>query len=130
MLLCVLLIVNGLCIGVNATDVSEVAQRAGRVALVNLIPIFCGAHMNHIASICGIRYKSFSRSHILLGAIFIAEATLHVVLTLVHEGVERVEPSYDIGGLIVSCSSTAICSYLINHRRRVALELSWCSLFL
>ncbi|KAI1642175.1 uncharacterized protein F4817DRAFT_369653 [Daldinia loculata] len=115
-LLCVILTINGLCVGVNVRDgVSEVAKRLGRVALVNLVPISCGAHMNYVISICGIRLDQYARLHAWLGGIVIVEVTLH---TIFGRGA-----IHDIAGLLASCSVWIIGVVSIPIIRRWVFEL-------
>lgn len=79
---CFLLTTNILYVSVDNANIDEVVKRLGHMALVNLVPISCGAHMNHIASICGIHHDRYFRFHTCLGIVFTAESILHAVFTL------------------------------------------------
>ena len=98
-LFCCLLAVNTLYVSVGNDDIDEAARRLGRVALINLIPISGGAHMNHIVSICGIHHDRYFRFHACLGAVFAVEVALHTILALRHWSIS------DIAGLLVSFQS-------------------------
>ncbi|KAI1489421.1 hypothetical protein F5X96DRAFT_683938 [Biscogniauxia mediterranea] len=105
-----LLVANGLYIGVGNTSIDEAERRLGHVALINLVLMSCGAHMNHIVSICGIRHDRYFRFHASLGSIFTAEAVLHTILALRNWSIG------DMAGLIASCSvgATAVSSLLCH----------------
>ncbi|KAI0165311.1 hypothetical protein GGR52DRAFT_585349 [Hypoxylon sp. FL1284] len=98
-LLCALLAVNGVCVGVKVRDgVAEITRRLGHVAPINLVLLSCGAHMNHIVRLCGVRPEQHIRFHAWLGGIVIVEATLHTILG-------HAEISHLAGLLMIAASS-------------------------
>jgi hypothetical protein len=114
-LFCVLFLGNGLYAGINNESIGEAAPRLGRLALINLIPLCCGAHMNHIVSICGIPYNRHFRLHAYIAAIFTSEVALH-------SGFALQQNALSIAALIVS-SGSCFWVLLIGIRRCVLSEL-------
>ncbi|KAK7924653.1 hypothetical protein PG985_006707 [Apiospora marii] len=79
---CSLLALNILYVTLDNDDIESVVRRLGHMALVNLVPTSCGAHMNQLASICGIHHDRYFRFHAYLGVLFVAEAILHTAFAL------------------------------------------------
>lgn len=94
------LLVNGLCLGIGVDSgqgPTKLTRRLGEIALINLMPLFCGAHMNSIATICGISYERYSIAHIWIGVVVILEIALHTLLAVLQGG----NPIHNMAGLVV-----------------------------
>jgi hypothetical protein len=68
---------NIISISLGVSSLSEVALRAGKMALVNLIPLFLSPHLGTLADFFGISLRSFRKVHGSVGV-------MSFVLTLVH----------------------------------------------
>ncbi|KAI3341951.1 hypothetical protein F4824DRAFT_269740 [Ustulina deusta] len=119
---CLLIIANALSIAVGPADnTSTVVQSLGQVAVINLIPVSLGAHMNHVANACGVPYERYSRFHSWLGAIVVAEAALHSVLAAEQHGYGG--PAHYVTGILATSSIGAIAVMSLPWFRRRMFEL-------
>ncbi|KAI1416927.1 hypothetical protein F5Y13DRAFT_185764 [Hypoxylon sp. FL1857] len=86
---------------------------------MNLMPLFCGAHMNHIASACGIHHDRYSRSHMWLGVVVIVEVALHTILVIL-QGNSLI---HNVAGSVASGSVATIALFSLPVIQRWMFEL-------
>ncbi|KAI0525815.1 hypothetical protein F5B22DRAFT_254985 [Xylaria bambusicola] len=119
---CLFLAVNILSIVIgSANDTTELIRRLGQVAIINLVPTFLGAHMNHVANACGFHYERYARLHTWLAAVVIVEVVLHTVLAVKQTGYDG--PSHHVTGILASSSIGAIAVFSVPVIRRRMFEL-------
>ncbi len=98
---CLFLAANILSIVIgSANDATELIRRLGQVAVINLVPTFLGAHMNHVANACGFHYERYARLHTWLAAVVIVEVVLHTVLAVKQTDYDG--PAHHITEILVS----------------------------
>lgn len=112
-------IANVCCVAIGVDDLVKLKKRLGHAALINLIPVSAGAHMNLVVSMSAIRYESHTRTHRWLGVVTVIEATSHAVLASLQTEIDLTRRS-DVAGIIVSARS-AVTSILIRLRRPLHL---------
>ena len=94
---------------IRVGNLEVASQRLGQLALINLIPVCAGGHMNFIASICGIRYEYFARAHRWLGVIVILQITAHTVLPIVRTRKLELTGIDEIAGFVVRFLFPFLC---------------------
>jgi hypothetical protein len=76
-LIMLFLVGNILCITIRVKDIPELVRRSGLMSTISLMPLSLGAHMNLIASRCGLRLDVYARIHRWLGRTAIIEGLVH-----------------------------------------------------
>ncbi|KAI0429808.1 hypothetical protein F5Y09DRAFT_342350 [Xylaria sp. FL1042] len=101
---CLFLAANALFIAIGfANDTTELIRRLGQVAVINLVPTFLGAHMNHVANACGFYYERYVRLHTWLAGVVIVLYTVLAVKQTDYDG-----PSHYVTGILASSSFSII----------------------
>ncbi|KAI1357150.1 hypothetical protein F5Y08DRAFT_275090 [Xylaria arbuscula] len=119
---CLFLVANVLSIAIEfPDDTTELIRRLGHVAVINLVPTFLGAHMNHVANACGFHYERYARLHTWLAGVVIVEVVLHTVLAVKQTDYDG--PSYYVTGILASSSIGAIAVFSVPVIRRRMFEL-------
>ncbi|KAH6884978.1 hypothetical protein B0T10DRAFT_409428 [Thelonectria olida] len=103
------IIANVCCVTIGLNDITEFTKRLGHAALINLVPLCSGVHMNRLIGRKTLAYKYYPRFHRWLGAVVIVEAALHSVLAAVRNGVDLNQSPY-VAGVIVIIGSISILS--------------------
>ncbi|KAI1358855.1 hypothetical protein F5Y08DRAFT_350380 [Xylaria arbuscula] len=120
---CLFLVANVLSIAIGFPgDTSELIRRLGHVAVINLVPTFLGAHMNHVANACGFHYhyERYARLHTWLAGVVIVEVVLHTVLAVKQTDYDG--PSHYLTGILASSSIGAIAVFSVPVIRRRMFE--------
>lgn len=99
------IIPNVYCLEFWKLTASNVGLRAANLALINIIPLFLGAHLSSLADLFGVSLETFRLVHRSAGIMSFALVLLHALLVLVH-GIGTFSPSVpnNLYGLIVSCT--------------------------
>ncbi|KAI1288753.1 hypothetical protein F5Y03DRAFT_389042 [Xylaria venustula] len=119
---CLFLAANTLSIVIgSANDTTELIRRLGQVAIINLVPTFLGAHMNHAANAYGFHYERYARLHTWLAGVGIVEVVSHTVLAVKQTGYDG--PAHHITGILASSSIGAIAVFSVPVIRRRMFEL-------
>lgn len=92
------------CTTIGVHDISGLRRRSGMIAMINLVPLSPGAHMNFLVNFCGIRLGDYGRIHRWLGRMAIVEGIVHTVAALSMKRPD-LDMLSDIGGLMVSSRS-------------------------
>ncbi|KAK4119915.1 hypothetical protein N657DRAFT_626031 [Parathielavia appendiculata] len=71
-----------LALGLPATDVRGFEQRAARLALINMIPLYLGGLANRLADLVGIPLSLYYFAHFWVGRVVVVEVLLHAVLAI------------------------------------------------
>ena len=80
---------------------------AGALALINMMPLFFGLHLNFLADLCGISLKTYRFTHAAVASMSFLLALYHVILGAIHQSKKIMSQSAYIYGIIVirfSCS--------------------------
>ncbi|KAI3331122.1 hypothetical protein F4824DRAFT_514652 [Ustulina deusta] len=119
---CLFLAANILSIVIgSANDATELIRRLGQVAVINLVPTFLGAHMNHVANACGFHYERYARLHTWLAAVVIVEVVLHTVLAVKQTDYDG--PAHHITEILALLSIGAIAVFFVPVIRCRMFEL-------
>ncbi|KIW79846.1 hypothetical protein Z517_06461 [Fonsecaea pedrosoi CBS 271.37] len=103
---------------IRVEDTAGLRRRSGVISIINLIPLFGGAHMNFLTNACGIRLDVYRRIHRWLGRVAVVEGLVHVIA-----GVSLQKPDLhvlsDIAGLTATATMvTLVLSSLSSVRDR------------
>ncbi|KAH7031024.1 uncharacterized protein B0I36DRAFT_288807 [Microdochium trichocladiopsis] len=108
---------NGLYVAVNNRSSGEATKRLGSIAMVNLVAVSTGAHMNQLVSSCGISPGLYHRLHTCIGLTLVVEATAHIVLQ-VRQGLEFRE---QLSGIVAA--SLLGATFIVSALQRRLFEV-------
>lgn len=91
---------NAVCLGLSPT-VFQAGQRAGTLALINMIIVFLSPHLSLAADILDVSLRCFRRIHSSAGSLVFILAVFHTVLCAVHGKKLELKSSSDLYALIV-----------------------------
>ncbi|OCL05849.1 hypothetical protein AOQ84DRAFT_379187 [Glonium stellatum] len=111
---------NILCITIRFKDISRLARRSGLMSTINLMPLSLGAHMNLIASCCGISLGANARIHRWLGRVAIAEGLIHSAAPLQKHNLRM---QSDVAALIAAITMAVVLLSLVASVRRHVYEI-------
>jgi hypothetical protein len=100
LLIVAFLVGNVLCTTIRVKDIHGLTGRSGLMAIINLMPIPLGGHMNIIANRCGIRLGAYARTHRWLGRVAIVEGLIHTAAAVSLQK-PNIRMLSDIAGLTV-----------------------------
>ena len=84
-------------------SLSEAAGRAGRLSLINMIPLFFGPHFSFLADVIGVPLHTYQSLHGASAAMTVLLGATHVVLGALHKSTYfRFAERPQVAGLIVS----------------------------
>ena len=84
-------------------SLSEVANRAGHLSLINMMPLFFGPHLSFLADIVGVPLHTYQSLHGASAAMTVVLGVTHVVLGALHKSTYfRFAERSQVAGLIVS----------------------------
>ncbi|KAH8655614.1 hypothetical protein BX600DRAFT_356869, partial [Xylariales sp. PMI_506] len=76
----VFVIVNLFCLLFRASSSSESSLRAGRLALINMAPLFLGPHLGFLADSLGVSLRTFHKVHCSSGLMSFSLTLIHVCI--------------------------------------------------
>lgn len=82
---------NVFCLSFHAASTAQVGRRAGSMALINMVPLFGGPHLNSLADALGVSLVSARRVHRSTGIMASALVLVHLLFTL------AATPSFELG---------------------------------
>ena len=101
------IIANVLSCVIGVKDTNTLMKRVGLAAILNLIPLVIGSHVNFIIDLYDLRVGSFERLHRWLGRIFVLQ-------TLIHSAIALAKRKY-------STDLTSKGSFIVNIPRTLSL---------
>jgi hypothetical protein len=96
---------NVICLTVGVKDVPSLIKRSGLISIINLMPLSLGAHMNLIASYCGISLGAYASIHRWLGWVAIVEGLVHTIAAVSHQKL-NLHITSDVAALTASQSES------------------------
>jgi hypothetical protein len=95
---------NVYCLEFWKLTATKVGLRAANLALVNMMPLFLGAHLSFLADLFGVSLKTFRMVHRSAGMMSFALVLLHVLVVIARGvGAFSLSVPENLYGLIVSC---------------------------
>jgi hypothetical protein len=73
---------NGVCMGIGVRNVSDLMIRSGKIALVNMIPLFLGGRRRFVAGQLGVPLHVYYLAHHCVGRMAILQGVLHAILAI------------------------------------------------
>lgn len=125
-LILVLLLGNIAASATQVQSTSDLAQRTASIALVNLVPLALGGHMNIVLALTGLNLSDITYIHFWLGQIVVIQALLHTGSSFMHHESWKNDRLH-ISGLLVSRDSlqstllTIATGHVISHLRPVVI---------
>jgi hypothetical protein len=100
---------NVFCISFRAASTAEVGERAGKMAMVNIVPLFAGPYHSSLADALGVRLTSARLVHRSAGTMTAALGLVHLLFSI------AAAPAFDLGiaknlfAVTVSVRSPLLC---------------------
>ncbi len=94
--------VNAFCAGFRASSIHDASRRAARLALLNLVPAYGGAHLGFLADICGVSLHTIKAIHRSAGTMSLPLLAFHAGTTLATRASFPLRVAENMWGLIVS----------------------------
>jgi hypothetical protein len=91
---------NAVCLIIGTHSRMEISRRAGLLAIVNLVPLALGSHMNSIVNCCGLGYDAYSAIHRWIGRVAVIDCVIHVILAVISE-TPSLHSSTQVAALVV-----------------------------
>jgi hypothetical protein len=73
---------NSFCVVFRVSDIEEAGVRAGNLSLINMVLLFLGPHLSHLADILGISLRNVRVMHRSAGLMFSSLILVHVFVML------------------------------------------------
>jgi hypothetical protein len=103
--------VNAFCVGFRASSIHDASRRAARLALLNLVPAYGGAHLGFLVDICGVSLHAIKPIHRSAGTMSLPLLAFHAAITLATRTSFPLRVAENMWGLVVSfpqVESTAV----------------------
>ena len=94
---------NCVCLGFRA-DIAVAGTRAGYLSIINMMPLFLGAHLNFLADIFGITLKRFRSLHHCAGLMSFGLICFHILAVFITHTIPTLDSRADRSALVVSSS--------------------------
>jgi hypothetical protein len=108
-------LVNAFCIAFRTSSIHDASRRAGRLALLNLVPAYGSAHLSFLADICGVSLRTIQTVHRSAGTMALPLLAFHVAATLAARTSFSLRVAENMWGLVVSFSRAGFAA-LIRHQ--------------
>ncbi|EKG09128.1 FAD-binding 8 [Macrophomina phaseolina MS6] len=92
---------NLFCVAMHVSSWSEAGRRAASLCLVNMIPLYGGTHVAHMADTLGVSRRTYLQIHRIAGVATLVAATFHVCVMLVARESISSENRHSLMALIV-----------------------------
>lgn len=93
---------NVLCLSFQASSTVEVGKRAGRMALVNMVPLFAGSHISSLADALGVRLVTARLLHRSIAAMVSVLVLVHLLFALAAAPSFGIRVAQDLFAIVVS----------------------------
>jgi len=104
LLMFIYVIGNGVCMGLEVQDLSQLMIRSGSIASVNIIFLFLGGRRNFVAGRIGLPLHVYYLAHHLVGRMVVLQGILHAVLAIIVDQPLKFD-TRTISGITVSALS-------------------------
>jgi len=95
------IVFNGFCMGWGVDNIADLVPRAGMMAVLNLIPLFCGGRTSTLVDFLGISLHSYYLAHHWIGRMVVLQGLVHVVGVVVSKKPWTFD-SFQVSGITVS----------------------------
>lgn len=106
-------VLTSVCTAINVDSVDKATIRTGRLALINLLPLFLGGGYQFGASLLGISLQGYGVFHRAIGSVVFLEALAHVILVVQKDSTDLAQERQFYGLLVGSA-----------HRNRTTSKLT------
>lgn len=93
---------NVLCLSFQAGSTVEVGKRAGRMALINMVPLFAGSHISSVADALGVSLVTARLLHRSVAAMVSVLVLVHLLFALAAAPSFGVGVAQDVFAIVVS----------------------------
>jgi len=107
---------NLFCLFFRVSKLSQASLRAGKLSLINMIPLLAGPHLSFLADILGVSVTSYRSVHRSGGLVSFTLGLCHVIMTAIGGGASNLISDQHLFELIVSLLSFII-AYLLTFFR-------------
>ena len=80
---------NGICMWIGVSGLSDLTNRSGRMASLNLIPLFLGGRTNTICNLLGMPLPTYYLTHHCIGLVVCWQGMLHAILICIGQVAAR-----------------------------------------
>jgi hypothetical protein len=76
--------INVFCLSFRVSTISKAGLQAGNLSLVNMIPLFAGAHLSFLADLLGFPLDAYRRVHRSAGSMTFALILFHILIVVIN----------------------------------------------